>query len=84
MHHCLSNVIRYGTVEELAKKLEEKPKQMLIVPQFRPKVARGPFVSKNEQLHHAAHMDVEGTGKATYSIHRHDAKMGEHGEDQLW
>ena len=29
VHHCLANVLYYGPVEELAKKLEDKPKQML-------------------------------------------------------
>ena len=32
VHHCLANVITYGTVEELAKELEEKPNQVLFVP----------------------------------------------------
>jgi Fe-S-cluster-containing dehydrogenase component len=32
VHHCLANVMQYGTVEELAKKLEEKPNQVLFVP----------------------------------------------------
>ena len=36
VHHCLANVITYGTVEELAKKLDAKPKQFLVVPQFMP------------------------------------------------
>lgn len=44
MHHCLANILYYGTVEELSKKLEEKPKQMLIVPQFMPREAKGEFV----------------------------------------
>lgn len=48
VHHCLANVIRYGTVEELAKKLEEKPKQLLIVPQYKPYEARGAFVHKEK------------------------------------
>ena len=41
VHHCLANILYYGTVEELSKKLEEKPKQMLIVPQFMPREAKG-------------------------------------------
>ena len=32
MHHCLAGVMQYGTVEELAKELEEKPNQVLFVP----------------------------------------------------
>ena len=77
VHHCLANIITYGTVEELAKKLEEKPKQFPVVPQFNPNAARGEFVSKNENSHHAKHVEVHGTGKMTYASHRHDAKQGE-------
>ena len=29
VHHCLAKVIEYGPVEELAKKLAEKPKMVL-------------------------------------------------------
>ncbi len=46
VHHCLANILYYGTVEELSKKLEEKPKQMLIVPQFMPREAKGEFVHR--------------------------------------
>lgn len=31
-HNCLAQVIKYGPVEELAKELEIKPKQVLFVP----------------------------------------------------
>ncbi|MDR3052365.1 MAG: hypothetical protein LBU48_00695 [Coriobacteriales bacterium] len=47
VHHCLADVLQYGPVEELVKRFEEKPKQALFVPQFKPKEARGAFVSKN-------------------------------------
>jgi anaerobic dimethyl sulfoxide reductase subunit B (iron-sulfur subunit) len=47
VHHCLADVLVYGPVQELAKRLEEKPKQALFVPQFKPIAARGPFVSAN-------------------------------------
>ena len=77
VHHCLANVITYGTVEELAKKLDAKPKQFLVVPQFMPREAKGAFVSKNAAAHKAAHIEVEGTGKASYAVHRHDTKVGE-------
>jgi len=33
VHHCLAGVMQYGTIEELAKELEEKPNQVLFVPQ---------------------------------------------------
>ena len=29
VHHCQSNVMYYGTIEELAKKMEEKPRMVL-------------------------------------------------------
>jgi anaerobic dimethyl sulfoxide reductase subunit B (iron-sulfur subunit) len=78
VHHCLSNIITYGTVEELAAKMAAKPKQFLIVPQFMPMAARGEFVTKDKaKEHRAAHIAVEGTGKTTFGAHRHDAKVGE-------
>lgn len=36
VHHCLADVMRYGTVSELAKQLAEKPGQVLWVPSFEP------------------------------------------------
>ena len=77
VHHCLANIITYGPVEELAKKLAEKPKQFLVVPEFDPISAKGAFVSKNKSTHKAAPIDVQGTGKASYAVHRHDTKVGE-------
>ena len=77
VHHCLSNIIAYGPVEELAKKLDEKPKQFLMVPQFNPIAAKGEFVPSGKQKHRAAHIEVQGTGKASYAVHRHDTKVGE-------
>ncbi|MDR2107851.1 MAG: hypothetical protein LBP28_00100 [Coriobacteriales bacterium] len=47
VHHCLADVLVYGTVEELARRFEEKPKQALFVPQYKPVEARGAFVSAN-------------------------------------
>ena len=77
-HHCLSSIIKYGEVEELAKELAKKPKQFLIVPQFKPLEARGEFVHVDKGTEHrAAHMDVSGTGEATFGAHRHDAKVGD-------
>lgn len=82
VHHCLSNIITYGPVEELAKKLAEKPKQFLVVPEYNPLATRPAFVSKGEKKHTAAHIEVEGTGKATYAVHRHDTKVGELDENE--
>jgi anaerobic dimethyl sulfoxide reductase subunit B (iron-sulfur subunit) len=77
-HHCLANIISYGTVEDLAKKLADKPKQLLIVPQFMPRVAKGPFEHRERgEEHQAAHIEVTGTGKAEFGAHRHDARVGE-------
>ena len=83
--HCLANVLYYGPVEELAKKLEDKPKQMLIGPQFMPREAKGEFVHVENELDHrkAAHIEVEGTGSSTFGAHRHDAKVGEYSEDAV-
>ena len=33
VHHCLANIISFGTVEELSKKLAEKPEDYLVVTQ---------------------------------------------------
>lgn len=82
VHHCLSNIITYGTVEELSKKLDEKTKQFLVVPQYKPLDAKGAFVSKNANVHAAAHIEVTGTGHAAYAVHRHDTKVGEFDEDK--
>lgn len=82
VHHCLANIISYGSVEELAKKLDAKPKQFLVVPQYMPLKAKGEFVSQNKNTHKAAHIEVEGTGKASYAVHRHDTKVGEIDENE--
>lgn len=84
VHHCLANIITYGTVEELSAKLAEKPKQFLVVPQFMPREARGEFVHVDKgDGHKAAHIEVEGTGSSTFGAHRHDAKVGEYTEDAV-
>lgn len=83
VHHCLANIITYGTVEELAKKLATKTKQFLVLPQYDPIAARGQFVSKNRSSHKAAHIDVQGTGKANYAVHRHDTKVDEISVDDI-
>ena len=76
VHHCLANVITYGEVEELSKKLAAKSKQFLVVPQYKPLEAKGEFVSKNEAKRAAAHIDVNVSGEATFGVHRTDAKVG--------
>jgi anaerobic dimethyl sulfoxide reductase subunit B (iron-sulfur subunit) len=73
-HHCLANIISYGPIEELAKKLADKPKQMLIVPGYKPKEARGEFVHRVNKTdeHHAAHLDATGNGELRMSVKRMD------------
>lgn len=83
VHHCLANIISYGTVEELAPKLAAKPKQFLVVPEYLPREAKGEFVSKGTREHKAAHMEVQGTGSSTFGAHRADAKVGEYTEDAV-
>ncbi len=44
VHHCLANVITYGPLDELVKKMDDKAKQVLWVPQYKPLEAKGEFV----------------------------------------
>ena len=84
VHHCLANVMYYGEVEELAKRLADKPKQLLIVPQYLPREARGEFVHVDKgNAHQAAHVEVKATGVAAFGAHRHDAKVGEIDESDV-
>ena len=84
VHHCLANVMCYGEVEELAKRLADKPKQLLIVPQYLPREARGEFVHVDKgDAHQAAHVEVKATGVAAFGAHRHDAKVGEIDESDV-
>jgi anaerobic dimethyl sulfoxide reductase subunit B (iron-sulfur subunit) len=73
-HHCLANIISYGPVEELAKSLAQKPKQLLVVPQYKPKEARGPFVHKENitDAHRAAHIEVSGMSEVRLNTDRSD------------
>jgi anaerobic dimethyl sulfoxide reductase subunit B (iron-sulfur subunit) len=72
VHHCLSNIISYGSVQELAKKLEDKPKQFLIIPQYKPKDAKELFVHKHNKTdeHTAAHIEATGTGGVKMNVER--------------
>lgn len=77
VHHCLANVMYYGTIEELAAKLAAKPKQLLIVPQYKPQEARGKFVPKNkyaENRHVAAAIEVTENTNFTTSSQRADSR----------
>ena len=77
VHHCLANVMRYGTVAELAPLLAEKSKQVLFVPQYKPLEAKGAFVPKNKlagKVHHAAAIEVQENTNFTTSSQRADSR----------
>jgi len=79
VHHCLANIITYGTIDELAELLKKKGKQMLVVPQFKPRTAYGEFEHKHNATddHVAEKVEVHGTHSATFGAHRHDGRVGE-------
>ena len=75
VHHCLANIISYGTVEELAVKLAQKPKQLLVVPQYKPLQAKGEFVSKNVGKKHVSDVHAEANTEFANTVHRSDARV---------
>lgn len=78
VHHCLADVMKYGPVRELAELMEEKPKQVLFVPQYKPFEARGKFVSKrrgDEGRRKAAAIEVEAYGQVEFATHRDDSDV---------
>ena len=78
VHHCLADVMKYGPVEELAKLMCDKTKQVLFVPQYKPYEARGEFVSKrfnDANRRKAAAMEVEATGHIEFATHRDDSDV---------
>ena len=78
VHHCLADVMKYGPVEELAKRMCDKTKQDLCVPQYKPYEARGEFVSKrfnDANRRKAAAMEVEATGHIEFATHRDDSDV---------
>jgi anaerobic dimethyl sulfoxide reductase subunit B (iron-sulfur subunit) len=79
VHHCLANVMSYGTVEELARKLDTKTKQVLWVPQYKPYEARGPFVHDPAKgARKAAHFEVEeNVGAERMAAQRGDQRVDE-------
>lgn len=77
VHHCLANVMSYGTVAELAPRLAAKPKQVLFVPQYRPLKAKGDFVPKNKvegRMHRAAAIEVTENTNFSTSSQRSDSR----------
>ncbi|MDR2672733.1 MAG: hypothetical protein LBC35_05515 [Coriobacteriales bacterium] len=79
VHHCLANVMTYGTVEELAKKLDGKTKQVLWVPQFKPYEAKGPFAhDPSKGLRKAQHLQVsENVSAERMAAQRGDKRVEE-------
>ncbi len=78
VHHCLADVMKYGPVEELAKCMEDKTKQVLFVPQFKPYEARGKFSSKRRddaKRRKAANITVEACGQVEFATHRDDSDV---------
>ncbi|MDR0350988.1 MAG: hypothetical protein LBH64_05480 [Coriobacteriales bacterium] len=67
VHHCLANVLSYGPVAELAKKLEDKPKQALFVPKFKPFEDLGRFESKKAPRE-ARHIEVDIKANEDFEI----------------
>ncbi|MGI6032726.1 MAG: hypothetical protein ACOX69_04850 [Coriobacteriales bacterium] len=73
VHHCLANVITYGTTEELAKKMAEKNKQVLWAPQYKPIEAKGPFVpdkKSNNEGRSVEHVEIEENDDWSTAAHR--------------
>lgn len=79
VHHCLANVITYGEVEDLAKKMGTKSKQVLFVPQFKPYEARGEFVHDPAKgLRKAQHLNVDKNVSAErMAVQRSDMRVDE-------
>ncbi len=78
VHHCLADVMKYGPVEELAKCMESKTKQVLFVPQFKPYETRGKFVSQRRSdtnRRKAAAIAVEAYGQVEFATHRDDSDV---------
>lgn len=73
VHHCLANVITYGTIEELARKASSKGKQVLWVPQYKPLEAKGAFVptkASNSEGREVAAVEVEANSAWSTAAHR--------------
>lgn len=84
VHHCLANVMRYGTIAELAPMMVAKSKQVLFVPQFKPIEAKGEFVPKNKlagNVHHAASIEVQENTNFSTQSQRSDSRTATGIED---
>jgi anaerobic dimethyl sulfoxide reductase subunit B (iron-sulfur subunit) len=72
VHHCLANVLRYDTVENLAVQLQRKSKQVLFVPQHKPLTAKGQFVPKKKEKrkYEAPKVKIEANEGFEVATHR--------------
>lgn len=73
VHHCLANVMTYGTIDELAEKLKSKTKQVLWAPQFKPLEAKGAFVptkKSNNEGRETMAVEVESNEAWSTAAHR--------------
>lgn len=73
VHHCLANVMTYGTIDELAEKMKGKTKQVLWAPQYRPIEAKGAFeqtkITNRDGLE-KVDVEVEANEDWTTAAHR--------------
>lgn len=73
VHHCLANVITYGTIEELSKKMMKKTKQVMWAPQYKPLTAKGKFKptkKSNNEGRETVVVEIEGNKDWTTAAHR--------------
>lgn len=73
VHHCLANVITYGSIEELAKKAATKTKQVLWIPQYKPLEAKGEFVptkKSNDSGFDASQVEIAANENWSTAAHR--------------
>lgn len=80
VHHCLANVITYGPLEELSKKLGEKTKQVLWVPQYKPLKAKGEFVPSDKKKRESTVQDLKIESNEDWSTAAHRRSDDDHFE----
>ena len=80
VHHCLANVITYGPLGELAQKMNEKGKQVLWRPQYKPLAAKGPFVPTTKSNAEGAAVKVEVEANESWSTAAHRRSDDDHFE----
>ena len=73
VHHCLANVITYGPLDELVKKMDDKSKQVLWVPQYKPLEAKGKFVPTKKKTSPSScgqKVEIEANEEWSTAAHR--------------